>query len=130
MFHGSFADNSDNASYQQKLIYESYEYTNSQEIDGIRYDTPESGVTDSTTVVVNPTQHLILTYSKQYVKVFESRTGQLLQTLVSPPMDYSKKKPRLSDKSLVSKADWSRDGKTLYVIGADGRTISLWGLLL
>jgi len=59
---------------------------------------------------------IIFTYSNQYVKVFDSSTGQLLQTLVSPPMDYSKKKPRLSDKSLVSKADWSQDGKTLYVI--------------
>ena len=62
------------------------------------------------------------------VKVFDSLTGELLQTLVTPPMDYTKKKPRVSDKDLVSKAAWSSDGKTLYVISADGKSVSLWGL--
>jgi hypothetical protein len=44
-------------------------------------------------------------------------------------MDYSKKKPRLSDTPLVSKADWSDDGKTVYIIDADKRSVSLCALV-
>ncbi len=36
--------------------------------------------------------------------------------------------PDLADKDLVSKAAWSSDGKTLYVISADGKSVLLWGL--
>lgn len=105
--------------YQQKLIYVWSSYTND---DGTQVNEP----VDTTEIVVHPNSNLFLTYSSQYVKVFDSRTGELLQTLVSPPMNYSKKKPKLSDKRLVSKADWSRDGKTLYIISADGRSVALW----
>lgn len=85
-------------------------------------------VSDSTTIVVHPDRDLLLGFSAQLVKVYDSRTGEPLQSLVSPPMDYSKKKPRVSDKELVSKADWSPDGKTLYVINYDKNSISLWRL--
>jgi len=92
------------------------------------YGTEVNEPVDTTEIVLHPGGRLFLTYSNQYVKVFDSRTGELLQTPVSPPLDYSKKKPRPSDKRLVSKAGWSADGKTLYVVGADGRSVSLWGL--
>jgi WD40 repeat protein len=100
------------------MVFNEYQYTEN--------DTTYTEVTDSTTIVVHPLRDLFLTYSNQYVKVFNSLTGELLQTLVSPPMDYTKKKPRLSDKSLVSKADWSRDGKTLYVFSEDKKSVSIW----
>jgi hypothetical protein len=113
--------------YEQKLIYDSYENIHIAS-DGLNLGS-ETIVVDKTTIVAHPTGTMFLTYSNQYVKVFDSRTGELLQTLISPPMDYSKKKPKLSDKSLVHQADWSDDGKTLYVINADGTSIELWNLL-
>jgi WD40 repeat protein len=108
--------------YEQKLIYVWTTYTNEQEQE-------VNSPLDITKIAVHPNRKLFLTYSNQYVKVFAARTGELLQTLISPVMDYNRKKPRLSDKALVSKADWSGDGKTLYVISADGRTVSLWRLI-
>ncbi len=108
--------------YRQKLISEWSTYTSD---DGMQVNDP----VDTTEIMPHPNGKMFLTYSNQYVKVFEARTGELLQTIISPPIDYSKKKPKVSDKRLVSKAAWSNDGKTLYVIGVDGRTVSLWGLL-
>jgi hypothetical protein len=70
--------------------------------------------------------NVFLTYSEQYIEIYDSRSGEILQTVVSPPMDYSKKKPRLSDKEIVSKAGWSNDGLTLYFVSHDKRSISLW----
>ena len=104
--------------YQQPLIFEEY-----QSDDG------SSSIVDSTTIKLHPNRNLLLTYSNQYVDVFNSLTGTQLQQIVSPPMDYTKKKPRLSDKSLVSKAGWSPDGKTVYVISDDRKSISIWGLV-
>jgi WD40 repeat protein len=107
--------------YQHELInvWSSYSDSNDQQVNEL---------IDKTTIIIHPNRNLLLTYSNQYVKVFDSLTGELLQTLLTPPMDYTKKKPRLSDKDLVSKAAWSSDGKTLYVISADGKSVSLWGL--
>ena len=107
--------------YQHDLLNVWSFYTDSN-------DQPVNDLIDKTTLVIHPNRNLLLTYSNQQVKVFNSLTGELLQTLVSPPMDYTRKKPRVSDKDLVSKAAWSSDGKTLYVISADRKSISLWGL--
>ncbi|MCP9493138.1 MAG: hypothetical protein MSG64_01650 [Pyrinomonadaceae bacterium MAG19_C2-C3] len=112
--------------YQQKLIYFVYEY---KENEGTGYESTVQSVIDVTVIAIHPSRNLFVTYSKQYLKVFDSRTGEILQTLVSPPMDYSKKKPKLSDIPLISKAGWSDDGRTLYAISADGKSVSLWELL-
>jgi WD40 repeat protein len=117
--------------YEQKQVYDEYEYTEPSSYSSGGYDpgTTRVAVNDRTHIRVHPAGRMFLTYSNQYVKVFDTRTGELLQELVAPPMDYTKKKPRLSDKTLVSEAGWSYDGRTLYVLGADGRTVSLWWLL-
>ncbi|MDX6712293.1 MAG: hypothetical protein QOH96_3309 [Blastocatellia bacterium] len=81
---------------------------------------------DRTTIRVNPHRDLLLTYSKQFAEVLDARTGKVLQTLVSPPIDYSKKKPKPSGKPLVSDADWSSDGRSVYIISADGASVTLW----
>lgn len=117
--------------YEQKQVYDTSEYTEASSYSNEVY-IPGSTfvvVNDRTHIRVHPTGRMFLTYSNQYVKVFDARTGELLQELVSPPMDYTKKKPRLSNQTLVSEAGWSYDGRTLYVVGADGRTVSLWSLL-
>jgi WD40 repeat protein len=115
--------------YQETVVYKSYTYTPSTSYDSTDYALPVTEVEDETHIITHPEGRIFLTYSNQYVKVFDVHTGELLQTLVSPPMDYSKKKPRLSDKPLVSEAAWSADGRSLYIISADARTISLWRLL-
>lgn len=117
--------------YEQKQVYDEYEYTEPSSYSSEGYDpgTTRVVVNDRTHIRVHPAGRMFLTYSNQYVKVFDARTGELLQELVSPPTDYTKKKPRLSDKPLVSEAGWSYDGRTLYVVGADGRAVSLWRLL-
>ncbi|HEV2863357.1 MAG TPA: hypothetical protein VGX48_20245 [Pyrinomonadaceae bacterium] len=116
--------------YEQKQVYNTYEYTEPSSYSSEGYTLGESRlvVNDETHIRVHPSGRTFLTYSNQYVKVFDTRTGGLLQELVAPPMDYTKKQPRLSDKTLVSEAGWSYDGRTLYVVGADGRTVSLWRL--
>jgi hypothetical protein len=76
---------------------------------------------------------MFLTYSNQYVKVYDAQAGVVLQTLVEPAVDTSKpvdpkKEPRISKAPLVSKAYWSSDGKTLYIVSADKKSVSLWSM--
>lgn len=113
--------------YRTGLIYDASEHT-PYDPNSTMPSIPVVEVRDDTRIVAHPGGALFLTHSNQYVKVFAARTGELLQTLVSPPMDYGGKKPRLSDKRLVSHAAWSGDGKTLYIFDADKRSISLWRL--
>jgi hypothetical protein len=76
---------------------------------------------------------MFLSYSKEYVKVYDAKTGAVLQTLVEPPIDTSKpadpkKKPRLKRGPLVSKVDWTNDGNMLYIVSADKKSVSLWSM--
>jgi hypothetical protein len=117
--------------YEQKLIYDVFQYA-SAESDGYTSSGGEFIVADETKIVSHPAGKLFLTYSNQYVKVYEAQTGEVVQTRVTPPIDTSrppdpKKGPRLIRNALVWKADWSSDGQTLYIIGADRSSVSLWG---
>ncbi|HEV2863358.1 MAG TPA: hypothetical protein VGX48_20250 [Pyrinomonadaceae bacterium] len=114
--------------YGKDLIYVVSSQTTSQEIDGQRYDTTTETIEDETRIKAHPSHPVFVSYSKQFVQVFDTRTGELLQELVAPPTDPVKKKST-SDKPLVSEAGWSGDGRTLYVIDARGRTVTLWSLL-
>ncbi|HEX8492482.1 MAG TPA: WD40 repeat domain-containing protein [Pyrinomonadaceae bacterium] len=91
-----------------------------------------------TSVVPHPAGKMFLTYDYEYVRIFDSRTGQLLQTVISPPpkfdkdgkIVYDKKgQPKLSRGAAVKSADWSRDGHTLYVFSANGQSVSVYGLV-
>lgn len=111
--------------YRQPLVFDESYVTDS-------FGTFPSQVVDQTTIVVHPTRDLLLTYSNQFVKVYNARTGEIVQVLVTPPIDTTrppdpKKGPRFSSKPLVWKADWSSSGQTLYIISADRRFVSLWG---
>jgi len=57
-------------------------------------------------------------------------TGQLLQTVFEPMVviDLMGKIKRTRGNTVRS-ADWSKNGKTLYVFSADGSSISLWQLI-
>jgi WD40 repeat protein len=87
--------------YTQKLIYEEPRE-------------PETGVApghyDDTAIIPHPDSKIFLTYSDNYVKLFDSQTGECLQTIVTP----------------VWRAGWSGDGKALYVISAGRRRVSIW----
>ena len=87
-------------------------------------------VTDDTTLRPHPTRKMFLTSSNEYVNIFDSRTGQLLQSVVHPMVgvDLMGKTSKTRVKTVVS-AGWSKDGKTLYVFSANHKSVSLWKLI-
>ena len=112
--------------YRQKVVYVTYTYYANTE------DTiPVTETQDYTRIVPHPDGKMFLTYSAQYVKVHDAVTGAVLQTLVEPPIDTTKpvdpkKGPRLSNKSLVSSADWTAGGDGICVISYDERSVLFW----
>lgn len=108
-----------NLLYSLQLIYEEFS------------DSESYWVGDHTTIVAHKDGKMFLAYSEQYVRIYDSATGALRQTLIQPPFDFSlpidpKKGPRLSGKRILSKAHWSPDGKGLYVIGPDNGSVTLF----
>ena len=90
----------------------------------------ESEVVTYTVIRPHPTMKMFLTQGDQFVKIFDSRTGELLQTVVHPLIVTDKSgKPRMTHGKTILSADWSKDGKTLYVFSANGRSVSLWKLI-
>ncbi|HEX6717597.1 MAG TPA: hypothetical protein VF088_10815, partial [Pyrinomonadaceae bacterium] len=65
-----------------------------------------------------------------FVKIFDSRTGELLQTVVHPliRVDLMGKIKMTHGKTVLS-ADWTKDGKALYVFSANHQSVSLWKLI-
>ena len=109
--------------YQQKLdyasIYASY-ITNEGESSLITY----------TVIRPHPTKKMFLTQGDQFVKIFDSRSGELLQTVVHPLIKTDAKgRSRMTHGRTVDSADWSKDGKALYVFSANGQSVSLWKLI-
>lgn len=113
----------------QRLYYQKLEYREVDVPDVTNSESNQTEVVDDTFIVPHPFKKIFVTHSKEYVKIFDSRTGQLLQTVISPPIDYSKKKPKIRHGDLVLDADWSADGKTLYIFSADRQTVLLYGLI-
>ena len=94
--------------YEDKIIYEAYQETSSLTVEStIIPGTPDIQtvygpwvVLDETKIVPHPNDRMFVTYSKEYVKVYDAKTGAVLQTLVEPPIETSKpadpeKKPKL-----------------------------------
>jgi WD40 repeat protein len=90
----------------------------------------ERMVFDDTTLRPHPTRKIFLTSSNEAVGIFDSRTGELLQMVVEPQVvhDLMGKRRTIHGKTVRS-AEWSKDGKMLYVINANSRTVSLWKLI-
>ena len=87
-------------------------------------------ILDETTLRPHPSRRIFLTSSNQFAKIFDSRTGELLQTVVEPPVRFDLMgKPKITNGHMVSSADWSKDGKALYVFSANHRSVSLWQLV-
>src|SRR5262249_55129332 len=125
---------------ETKLIYETSRKTRTVTSPGVIKGTTNRRtvyygfhVDDETKILQHPSGKLLLTYSKQYVKLYDPRTGVVQQTLVEPPVDTSKpvdqkKKPKRSREPLVSNAAWSNDGNTLYIVSADKKSIAFWSM--
>jgi hypothetical protein len=122
--------------YEQKLIYKTAEVSTGMgttDANGNYHEQTETVVVDHTIIVPHPNGKIFLTYSNQYLKIFDARTGQLLQVVISPDLaapeiGFCKKYPKQCKGDLVWKAGWSADGKTLYVFNANHQTGSLWKL--
>ncbi len=113
-----------NMIYENPLIYESYS-SSSTDVSGDTTST-ETIVTDQTIVVPNPAGKVYLTYSNQYVKLYKADSGELIETILQPPLTVVKLKRAIREKTYVNKAGWSEDGKTLYIINNEKTSISLW----
>jgi WD40 repeat protein len=73
---------------------------------------------------------MFLTQGDQFVKIFDSRSGELLQTVVHPLIKTdSKGRSRMTHGKTVDSAEWSKDGKTLYVFSSNGQSVSLWKVI-
>ena len=108
--------------FKQRLAYE--------EGRGVGVDEDETVINDDTMLRRNPTRQMFLTSSNKFLKVFNSRTGELLQTVVGPQIRIDLMgKPKVIPGDMVWSADWTKDGKALYVFSADHRSISLWRLI-
>ena len=127
--------------YEDKIVYEAYQETSSLTFDSttipgttdIQTVYGSWVVLDETKIVPHRNDRMFLTYSNEYVKIYDAKTGAVLQTLVEPPIDTSKpadpgKKPRLKRGPLVSKADWCNDGNAVYVVSADKKKVSFWSM--
>ena len=84
-------------------------------------------ILDNTVIKAHPARSVFLASSSEFVRIFDSRTGQLLQTVIEPPVQIDLLgKPKTVRKRMVGSADWSKDGNALYVFGANGQLVSLW----
>lgn len=130
-----------NKLYEDKLIYRTHEITRTTTVQSKAFPglsdrktrVVHTTVTDQTKVVRHPSGRMFLTYSNQYVRVYDAQTGSLLQTLVEPRVETSKpadpkKGPKLSSAPAVSKADWFNHGNAVYIVSADKRSVSFWSL--
>jgi WD40 repeat protein len=99
-------------------------------------DTEEVYIYES--IVPHPAGKMFLAFDYEYVRIYDARTGELSQTVISPPVKLDKTgkpeldkkgQPKLKHGAAVKSADWSRDGRTLYVFSANGQSVSVYGLV-
>jgi len=127
--------------YEAKLIYRTSDITRTTTVPSPGFPgltdrktrVVRTTVTEKTKVVRHPSGRMFLTYSNQYVKIYDAQTGLVRQTLVEPAVDSTKpvdpkKGPQLSRTELVSKADWFNNGNAVNIVSADKRSVSFWSL--
>ena len=112
--------------FRQRLEYAEAEVNRSLSFD----DSTETEVYDSTVLRPHPSRKIFMTSSNLYVKIYDSRTGALLQTVVQPLIRVDLQgKQHMTHGKTVESAGWSKDGKTLYVFSANHTSVSLWQLI-
>ena len=111
--------------YKNRLEYE--EMAPARDFD---FENNETMVILDTALRPHPTRKIFLTVSNQFVKAFDSRTGEFLQTVVHPLIKVDLTgKIRMTHGNTVSAAGWSKDGRALYVFSANRTSVSLWKLI-
>jgi WD40 repeat protein len=116
--------------FENPLVYESYDNTTTDS-DG-NTTTTDTVVVDHTVVRPNPNGKVYLTYSNEYLKVFRADTGELIETLVRPPLMLTKgerkeeTRRQLRFGKPVGEAGWSDDGRTFWMIEGNRTAITLW----
>lgn len=112
--------------YREKVVFVTSSYYANPE------DTiPTNEVVDWTRVVPHPDGKTFLSYSKQYVKFHDALTGSVLQMVIEPAIDPSKrvdpkKGPKRDTAPLVTSAAWTTNGNGFYVVSHDERSVSFW----
>jgi len=74
----------------------------------------------------HPSKNLLLTFSDKTVRVWNSETGKLEQTLFDPERAANKRKDENKDDGLTWSAGWLLNGKYVYARGAGGNSLLLW----
>ena len=105
-------------------------YEETTTLDDFGSTVSETVVHDYTTLRPHSTRKMFLTSSNEYVNIVDSRTGEVLQSVAHPMVvvDLMGKTSKTRGK-MVQSADWSKDGKTLYVFSANRQSVSLWKLI-
>lgn len=123
--------------FEEKVVYQTIDRVTGSTTDekGNYKEETTTEVVDYTRIAAHRDGRFFIAYSNKSVKVYDAQTGENLRTLISPPPTFEKKKkflgiplPESYDKSkdLVSEAGWLEDGKTIYILDAQGNSISLW----
>jgi WD40 repeat protein len=87
-------------------------------------DLVSTSVDDEDRIILHPNTQYFLTKSGTAVRIWNSATGELLQTVINPAQENKKlKNPRADDKIKGRTCFWSNDGKYLYVVGNDKKSI-------
>ena len=111
--------------FKQRVEYDAAEFSGDESSDPI-----DTEVVSGTALQPHPTKKLFLTVGSLFVRIYDSRTGELLQTVVHPLIRVdSKGKSRMTHGNTVESADWTKDGRALYVFSANHTSVSLWKLI-
>jgi len=123
--------------FEEKVAYQSINVPTggTTDAEGNYKQETTTEVVDYTRLAAHPSGDFFIAYSNKSVKVYDSRTGENLRTLVSPPLVIEKKRkflgiplPKSYDRSenTVKEAGWFADGKTIFIVDAQTKSISLW----
>ena len=126
-----------NQVFVEKVAYETVERVigSTTDSNGNYQQQTETEVVDWTRIRPRPVKgEYFLAYSNETAKVYDSRTGTNLQTLVAPPLRFEKKKKILGiplptllrQRNLVREAEWSADGRYILVFDGDKISVSIW----
>jgi WD40 repeat protein len=102
---------------------------------GNTMENTETVVVDYTRVVPHPNNRFFIAYSNQSVRIYDALSGNNLRSLVIPPPIITKKikilkvipmKYKDFGDNLVTRAEWSDDGKMILILDAGQKAVSIW----
>lgn len=91
-----------------------------------RFSIAESYPVDSDLITFHPNKDFLLTVSDKTIRIWNSKNGSLIQTMIAPDRIENKRKDNNKDDGLTRLAGWMADGKYLFAVTADQRSILIW----